>query len=144
MPKERELYWAEKKKGAFKNNTRIATSSVSDLHMSSGSFDSSIRYSPDVMLKVLGILARQCFNIRMLGSSARILTYIAEGKLDFAVEFHDRPWDYAGSVCIIKEAGGQFFDLKCKSVTPDTIGYVTAAGSIYPKIRDILDGVLNS
>ncbi|MBN2119991.1 MAG: inositol monophosphatase [Candidatus Omnitrophica bacterium] len=141
MPLNKELYWAEKGKGAFKNDRKIAVSGVSEMKMASGSFDSSIRYGPEVMLKALGKLAQDCFNVRMFGSSARSLTYVAEGKLDFSVEFHDRPWDFAGSVCIIKEAGGVFFDLKGGPVTPKTIGYVTSTEKLYPLIRNILDGV---
>jgi len=142
MPKEKELYWAEKGGGAFKNNKRIFASKVADIRMASGSFDSSIRYEPEIMLKALDKIARSCFNIRMLGSSARALTYIAEGKIDFAVEFHDRPWDFAGSVCLIKEAGGLFFDLKGNPPDPRTVGYVTSSKEIYPEVRRMLDCAL--
>ncbi|HEC68979.1 MAG TPA: inositol monophosphatase [Candidatus Omnitrophica bacterium] len=139
FPKDRELYWAEKGKGAFKNGERILTSQVSELKKASGCFDSAIRYSPQVMLKVLGELTKKCFNVRMFGSSVRSLTYLAEGKIDFTIEFYDRPWDFAGSVCIVKEAGGVFFDLKGNTPTPKTIGYVASTSKIYPQLRNILE-----
>ena len=143
MPEDNELYWAEKGKGAFKNAEPIKVSNTSDIKAASGSFDSSIRYSPEPMLKALGDIAKECFNIRMFGSSVRALTYLAEAKLDFSVEFHDRPWDFAGSVCIIKEAGGVFLDLKGNDPRPETIGYVASSPKIYSDLRDILDKSLS-
>ncbi len=143
LPKDEELYWAEKGKGAFKNNQRIFTSKVSELKKASGCFDSSIRYSPEIMLRSLGELTKHCFNVRMFGSSARTLTYLAEGKIDFTIEFHDRPWDFAGSVCIVKEAGGIFLDLKGNSLTPKSIGYTASSSLIYPQLRKILEEITN-
>lgn len=138
IPGEKEMYWAQKGKGAFKNGQSITVSNTADIKMASGSFDSSIRYAPGVMLKALGNIACSCFNIRMFGSSARALTYLAEGKLDFVVEFHDRPWDYAGSVCIIKEAGGTFQDLKGNALSPRTIGYIASSVAIYSELEQIV------
>ncbi len=138
MPRDKELYYAEKGKGAFKNGKAIKVSGCTDIRKASGSFDSSIRYSPEVMLKTLGNIAQECFNIRMLGTSVRLLTYVAEGKLDFAIEFHDRPWDFAGAVCIIKEAGGVFCGLNGNPPNPETTGYLTAPESIYPQIKKVI------
>lgn len=138
MPVEDELYAAEKGGGAYKNNKKIFVSSTKELKECSISFDSSIRYSPDIMLKVLGRLAKETFNVRMLGSSVRVLSYIAEGKLDFAVEFHDRPWDFSGGVCIIEEAGGKLTDLKGRSLTYKTIGYTASNRVTHEKVEEII------
>ncbi|MCM8774538.1 MAG: inositol monophosphatase [Candidatus Omnitrophica bacterium] len=136
MPKDDELYVGEKNNGAYKNGKKIYVSSTNFLKECSVSFDSSIRYSPDKMLPVLDNLAKNVFNIRMLGSSARVLSYIAEGKLDFAIEFHDMPWDFAGGVCIIKEAQGEFTNLKGNPITHQTIGYIASNKIIHRQILD--------
>ncbi|MCM8823535.1 MAG: inositol monophosphatase [Candidatus Omnitrophica bacterium] len=136
MPKDDELYVGEKNNGAYKNGKKIYVSSTNVLKECSVSFDSSIRYSPYKMLPVLDKLARNVFNIRMLGSSARVLSYIAEGKLDFAIEFHDMPWDFAGGVCIIKEAQGEFTDLRGDPITHKTIGYIASNKIIHRQILD--------
>lgn len=141
MPKDDELYVGEENNGAYKNDKRIYVSSVANLKECSMSFDSSIRYKPEKMSKVLGEVSKDVFNIRMLGSSVRILSYIAEGKLDFAIEFHDRPWDFAGGVCIIKEAKGTFTDLAGNPPTPKTIGYIASNSLIH---QDILNKFFNS
>jgi len=138
MPQDDELYMAEKGSGAYKNDKRIYVSDNDDLKECSIAFDSSIRYSPEVMLKVLGDLASQVFNVRMFGSSARTLTYVAEGTIDFAVEFHDRPWDFAGGVCIIEEAGGKLVDLRGSRLTHKTIGYIASNAKVHEKVKEIV------
>ncbi|HDN86244.1 MAG: hypothetical protein DRP68_03545 [Candidatus Omnitrophota bacterium] len=143
MPSSQELYVAEEGGGSYKNDKRIYVSSRENLKECSFSFDSSIRYSPKVMLSSLDKLAQEVFNIRMFGSSARVLTYIAEGKLDGAVEYHDRPWDFAGGVCLIQEAGGKFTDLKGAYPTPQNIGYLTTNNLIHHKVLAFLKDALS-
>jgi myo-inositol-1(or 4)-monophosphatase len=134
MPSEDELYVGEEGNGAYKNEKKISVSDKDKLKECSISFDSSIRYSPQVMIPALEKLVKEVFNIRMLGSSARILSYVAEGKLDAAVEYHDRPWDFAAGVCLIKEAGGIFTDLGGRSPTYKTVGYIAANKVIHGQI----------
>ncbi|MFH1768082.1 MAG: inositol monophosphatase [Candidatus Omnitrophota bacterium] len=136
MPKDNELYAAEENNGAYKNGQRIKVSRTDALKEASISFDSSLRYNPKRMMPVLEKAAKEVFNIRMLGSSARLLTYVAEGKLDFAIEFNDRPWDFAGSVVIIREAGGIFTDLGGKPPTPKTIGYIACNKNLHAQVLD--------
>jgi len=54
------------------------------------------------------------------------LSYLAEGTLDFVVEFHDRPWDFAGGVSIIEEAGGKLTNLNGGRLTYKNIGYIAS------------------
>ncbi|OGX31947.1 MAG: hypothetical protein A3G37_00980 [Omnitrophica WOR_2 bacterium RIFCSPLOWO2_12_FULL_46_30] len=137
-----ELYIAEKGSGAYKNNRKISVSSKEGLKDCSISFDSSIRYSPRMMSKTLGALAKEVFNVRMLGSSARVLSYIAEGKLDGAVEFYDYPWDFAGGACIIEEAGGKLSGLRGKPLTYKNIGYIASNGLIHNKLLKLVSPCL--
>ncbi len=138
MPADGELYVGEKDNGAYKNNKKIKVSEVDDLKEASISFDSSIRYSPKIMLKTLGKLADEVFNVRMLGSSVRALSYIAEGLLDFSVEFHDRPWDFAAGVCLIREAGGLLSGLKGEPLSYKSIGYIASNQHLQRKVQDIV------
>ena len=138
MPGDDELYTAEQGNGAYKNGKKISVSCQEDLKDCSISFDSSIRYSPEPMLKALDSLSREVFNVRMFGSSARHLSYLAEGNLDACVEFHDKPWDFAGGVCIIKEAGGVITDLKGAPLTYKTTGYITSNPAVYDKIKQLI------
>jgi myo-inositol-1(or 4)-monophosphatase len=113
-------------------------SSKKDLKECSLGFDSSIRNSPDIMLGALKDIASCAFNIRMFGSSAIALGYIAEGNIDGTVEFFDNPWDFAGGVCIVQEAGGRFSTLEGKPLLPDTTGYIASNGLIHDKLQSIV------
>jgi fructose-1,6-bisphosphatase/inositol monophosphatase family enzyme len=139
MPVDDELYVGEKGNGAYKNGKKIMVSPHNSLKECSISFDSSIRYSPEPMLRALEKLSKEVFNIRMFGSSVRALTYLAEGVLDFSVEFHDRPWDFAGSVTLIEEAGGKLTDLWGKTLTYKTIGYIASNQRLHEQVRNIVE-----
>jgi myo-inositol-1(or 4)-monophosphatase len=138
MPVTNELYVAEKGSGAYKNNKKITVSDTRNLKECSISFDSSIRYAPQVMLKALGELAGIVFNVRMLGSSVRALSYVAEGTLDFSVEYYDRPWDFAGGVCIIEEAGGKLTTLQGGPLTYKDIGYIASNTMTHSLVQRII------
>src|SRR3989338_1842510 len=56
MPLEKELYVAEKGNGAYKNGAKISVSSRDNLSDGYLSFDSAIRYAPQIMVKTLGHL----------------------------------------------------------------------------------------
>lgn len=138
MPVEDELYVGEAGNGAYKNGNKIEVSKRLEIKDCYLSFDSSIRYAADQMAGALAALAKEVFNIRMLGSSARILTYLAEGKLDAAVEYYDLPWDFAGSVCIIREAKGRITGLKGGALTHASTGYVASNGLLHEKVQRII------
>ena len=48
----------------------------------------------------------QCADFRRFGSCALELCYLAAGWCDLFFEIRVFPWDYAGAVIILKEAGG--------------------------------------
>ncbi|MDD5775098.1 MAG: inositol monophosphatase [Candidatus Omnitrophica bacterium] len=131
MPFAGELYVAEKDHGAYKNDTKISVSSNSALADCSVSFDSGLRHAPARMLPVLGSFADRAFNVRMFGSSARALSYLAEGKIDVSVEFEDQPWDCAAGICLIEQAGGKVTDLSGNPMAHTTIGYVATNGAVH-------------
>lgn len=143
LPKEDEMYIAEKGSGAYKNGKKIHTSDKKVLEKCSLSFDSSIRLSPERMSRALKSLSKKVFNIRMFGSSARALTYLAEGVLDGVIEFYDKPWDFAGGACIIKEAGGIIGKLGGGKLTHKMEGYVASNKYIYRSLQKIIKPYAN-
>jgi myo-inositol-1(or 4)-monophosphatase len=56
-------------------------------------------------------LARQVLRVRMLGSAAIDLAWLAEGKTDACILLSNKPWDTAAGVIIAAEAGAQVVDL---------------------------------
>lgn len=137
VPQDSEFYFAQKNKGAYLNGKRISVSKRG-IRESMLIFDSSIRYQKDIMLKGLGRLIDEVFNVRMLGSSVRGLTYIAEGKADVEVEYNDKLWDFAAGLLLIEEAGGRVSDLSGKKWNIRTRGYIASNGRIHNEILALI------
>jgi myo-inositol-1(or 4)-monophosphatase len=55
-------------------------------------------------------LAANVQRVRMLGSAAIDLAWVAEGKLDASITLSDKPWDTAAGVIIAREAGAKVTD----------------------------------
>jgi len=138
MPLDKEMYVGEKGNGAYKDDKKISVSPKAIFSEYSVSFDSALRYAPLQMLPVLGELAQRAFNVRMFGSSARALSYLAEGKIDVSVEFEDQPWDCAAGICLIEQAGGRVTDLSGNPMSYTTMGYIATNGQAHQDVLDII------
>lgn len=134
MPCTKELYIAQKGKGAYCNGKRI-TVSKRKLREATLVYDSSIRCQKRQMLESLGELVDKTFNVRMFGSTVRSLTYLAEGKVDAEIEFNDKVWDFAAGLLLVEEARGEATDFQGKAWNTKTGGYIASNGILH---RDIL------
>ena len=63
----------------------------------------------DEMLPFLGKLAYSVRKIRMMGSAALALSYVASGRLDAYIESRVSLWDIAAGGLILERAGGEFW-----------------------------------
>ena len=105
-PMRDELFYAEKRRGAYLNNKRIrvsTTKKLEDAFLATGfsygsSKDNNIRNFKDFLLKSMAI--------RRAGSAALDLCYVACGRFDGFWEIGLQQWDSAAGSIIIKEAGG--------------------------------------
>lgn len=134
-----EIYTAEHGGGAYKNNRKISVSGYQDLTECTVSFDSNLKKAPQLRLQALQKLANQAFNIRMFGSSARQLTFLAEGTVDAIVEFDDHSWDFAAGACILTEAGGRITNLQGSVLTHKDTGFLASNGKVHRQIQKMVD-----
>lgn len=108
----KDIYWAEKGKGAFLNNSKIH---VSDLDISQKCFFELNLPMRNLMknLQKLSPLIRRFYRIRILGSSALTLCQIARGSMEAFINLRNsnRLVDVAAGFLILKEAGGRVFSL---------------------------------
>lgn len=103
-----EMYYAAKGKGAFCNQMRIHVSHtklIEDALIATGFPYTAFGYMKQY-LNVFEPFMRQSRGIRRLGSAALDLCYLAKGRFDGFFEYNLSPWDVAGGVAIIQEAGG--------------------------------------
>ena len=108
QPYRDEMFWAERGKGAYLNDKRIH---VSDRDFRHSHLCSAMSlYNKDYAKPCFNIIERvyaQSDDLRRLGSAAVELAYLAAGRVDLYFEIRLFPWDIAGGVPIILEAGGQ-------------------------------------
>tara|TARA_B100001121_G_scaffold254854_1_gene232204 strand:- start:1735 stop:2469 length:735 start_codon:yes stop_codon:yes gene_type:complete len=92
-PIKNEIFYAEKNCGAFFNNQSIRVSKKSN-------FDDCLFASNLDGVKNMNI------NLRVSGSAALDLAYVACGRLDGFYQKNLNIWDIAAGVLIVREAGG--------------------------------------
>ncbi len=108
----KDLYWAEKGKGAFLNDKLIR---VSERNASSQLLF-EIDLDPDtaaVELKKCQPILEKLYRIRTMGSIALSFCMLASGKIDGFLNFrkYTRLMDMAASYLIVNEAGGKMFGI---------------------------------
>src|SRR5690606_29365960 len=109
-----ECFYAIRDGGAFCNEVPIHVSLAPDL--SSSLIATGFPYDglgqTDEFLKVLKSLMESSHGFRRLGSAALDLCYVACGRVDGYFQHNLKPYDVAGGVIIVKEAGGKVTDFK--------------------------------
>ncbi|MFX1375249.1 MAG: inositol monophosphatase family protein [Promethearchaeota archaeon] len=113
----KDIYWAEKGKGAFFNNSKIH---VSDLDISQQCFFELNLPMKDFMknLQKLIPIIRRFHRLRILGSSALTLCQIASGSMEAFINLRNsnRLVDVAAGILILTEAGGKIFSIEGKKI----------------------------
>jgi len=122
-------YSAVRGEGAFVNGNRIRASRVSDLTkaiVSIGDYavGTDAEAKNQQRLRLTTLLAERVERVRMFGSAALDLAWVAEGRTDAAVILANKPWDTAAGVLLAREAGALVMDRSGEPHTfqsPDTI-----------------------
>ncbi|MEM1219615.1 MAG: inositol monophosphatase family protein [Bacteroidota bacterium] len=109
-----ECFYAWKGGGAYLNGNQIGVSPAT--HLSDALLATGFPYYDySLMQKYLGTLQelmKDTRGIRRLGSAAVDLAYVACGRFEGFFEYSLHPWDVAGGVVLVQEAGGLVTDFK--------------------------------
>jgi myo-inositol-1(or 4)-monophosphatase len=110
-----ERFIARRGQGAFLNGNPIAIFEVPALNEAIiGIADFKVGVGAEdenrVHLAVLARLARESLRIRMLGSAALDLAWLACGRLNATVMLSNLPWDVTAGLLLVREAGGIVYD----------------------------------
>lgn len=97
-------------------------------------------FRSDVVKKIdsLRRFAPRIFYVRMSGSSARNLSFLAEGSIDMVIEFDDPIWDFAAGAVLIREAGGRITDHRGGERLIDRGCYLATNGRLHAAALDLL------
>ena len=111
-PITNEMFYAEKGKGAYLNNSRIRVSSrknIDECVLLTGGPILSYK-NKEIFFKEYESVSRKVAATRKFGSSALDLAYLASGRCDGVWERNLNYWDIAAGIIIVKEAGGTVTD----------------------------------
>ncbi len=107
-PLRDEMFSAERGKGAWLNQRRLAVSKTASLDeaLTATGFPSKKRHdSPNVHF--YNEITLRSHGVRRAGSAALDLAYVAAGRLDGFWEFNLNPWDTSAGYLLVEEAGGR-------------------------------------
>jgi myo-inositol-1(or 4)-monophosphatase len=107
---EDRLYWGGPGRGAFCNGEPVSVSDIDSVGLAAVCGGFPVRFdraNNDAMSDYLDILSN-FEKVRMLGSAATSLVYVAQGSFDAYYEKDIMLWDVAAGLAILKGAGGDF------------------------------------
>ncbi|OGG60902.1 hypothetical protein A3C86_02775 [Candidatus Kaiserbacteria bacterium RIFCSPHIGHO2_02_FULL_49_16] len=134
------LLHAEKGKGAFLNDGRIAVSK--DVEFSKRMLIETGGYSKlPTLPKVLAAGGCRVFT---LYSAVYAGMLVASGELAASIYKSGEPWDGAAVKIVVEEAGGKVTDLEGKEQRYDraTNGFIASNGAIHQKLVDLIRPLL--
>ena len=107
-PIKNEMFYGEKDLGSFFNNQRIRVSKKNNL-------DECLFSTNLESLKNIDL------NLRISGSAALDLAYVASGRLDGYFQKKLNIWDIAAGIVIVEEAGGKIDPININELNNHTI-----------------------
>ncbi len=140
-PLRDELFSSEYGKGAFLNDQPITVSSnftlASSVLVTGFPYDRAT--NPKNNMKEFCKIMPQVQGIRRSGSAALDMCYIACGRLDGYWEFHLNPWDFAGGVLLVREAGGKISNVDGSNWSITSNNVIAANKELHQEILEVLN-----
>ena len=111
----RERFIGRRGHGAYMNGHRIAVHEVPALREAIvGIADFKVGLGAEeenrVHLALVARLAHESLRVRMLGSAALDLAWLAAGRLSATLMLSNLPWDVTAGLLLVREAGGCVYD----------------------------------
>ena len=91
------------------------------------------------VLSNLGRVAPRCHTMRIMGSAALGLTYVAAGWLDGYFHLALYPWDTAAAVLLVTEAGGRCTTFEGQPYPINSPRCAATNSRIHQELLDALD-----
>lgn len=138
-----ECFVAERGRGAFLEDRRLAVSATASLDASllATGFPYDVRDTADNNLAEYAAFTRRNRSVRELGSAAITLAAVAAGRLDGYWELVLGPWDAAAGALLVEEAGGRVTALDGGPLDRAAPALVASNGHIHSQMIAILEEV---
>ena len=141
-----EMFWAVRGEGAYLGERRLSVSTQDTLQQSLigtgfpyAKVNAGIEYH--WVINCLTNLLPHIRDIRRLGAAAVDICYLAEGRIDAFYEIDLKPWDVAGGILILLEAGGKVSNVHAEPFDFDDKSIVCSNGSVHDQLLDKLEKI---
>ncbi len=136
-----ELFWAVRDRGAFLNGRPIRVSATNKLINSllATGFPYDINKDRENMVYFENALKRG-LTVRRPGAAALDLCYVAAGRLDGFWEVKLKPWDVAGALVVLYEAGAMVTGMEKEPYELGNRYIVASNGLIHDELMQTLLG----
>ncbi|MEX1031372.1 MAG: inositol monophosphatase family protein [Paenibacillaceae bacterium] len=135
-----EVFVAEKGKGAYLKGKRIHVSCeerLADSLIATG-FPADHLKSLPINIAGIASVAPKVRNLRIAGSAALHLAYVAAGRLSGFWEIGLNSWDIAAGALLISESGGTVSDTEGQPFTLATRNILATNGHVHQELMDEL------
>lgn len=139
-PETKELFHAEKAKGAFLNKKRIHVSKEKVLKKSLlvTGFAYDLGKAGADNLNFFSKFLRKSQAVRRLGSAALDLSFVACGRFEGFWEMNLHPWDSAAGMLLVEEAGGKVTKFDGSPYTPYDKEILATNSAVHSQMIKIL------
>ena len=141
-PVRDEMFHAERGKGAFLNDQRITISEKTAL--SDSVFGTDLSYNIDGAANSLGVVRHVWPNmqtVRIMGSAALGICYVAAGRTDLFFHHQLEPWDQITGLLLVEEAGGLATDRTGKRAQLYSDGLIATSHTLHGLFMRATEGL---
>ena len=143
VPADGSRYTAAEGYGAYHGDTPIRVRPTEELRSATvtvGDYavGEQAEIKNEARLAVNGRLAERALRVRMLGSAAIDLAWLAHGRTDAAIIFGGKAWDVAAGVILVREAGGIVIDSIGAKHTLSSASTIAASPQLAGQVLDVM------
>lgn len=140
-------YAARHGEGATCNGKRInasKTQSIREALVSIGDYavGNHATKKNEQRLRLTRMLAGTALRVRMFGSAAIDLAWVAHGRTDASVTLSNKAWDVSAGVVVAREAGANVVDIDGSPFTLDSIATIASTTGITSELIELVRSVL--
>ena len=135
VPMLDEMFHAELNNGAFLNGKRIRVSENREVR------NVCINMTGPVLMEKLSLIKKIISGkskIRVFGSAACELAYLACGRFDLNISMNIKPYDIAAAVLMVREAGGMVSDFNGKKAVIDSRNIIASNSFLHEDVLSFL------
>jgi myo-inositol-1(or 4)-monophosphatase len=139
-PTRDEIFVAEKGKGAYLKGVKMEVSNEESLSGSliATGLPADHLHALPINLAGINSIAPKVRNLRIAGSAALHLAYVAAGRLSGFWEIGLNSWDIAAGALLVSESGGTVTDINGHAFTLATRDIVATNGHVHQELVDEL------